>query len=73
MRFKFPDIQRRCCLTCQHFRGRRAVEVIGRQTFIDYDSTTGNCGVFNNVPKLITEPAGVVSYCRYKRWIDLPD
>ena len=71
--FKFIDLQKKCCITCQFFRGQRRVEVFGRQTFIDYDKQQGNCGVFNNVPKLINEPANATSYCRYKRWVDLPD
>ena len=71
--FKFPDIQRKCCITCQYFKGRRSVEMIGRQFLIDYESTMGICGIFNNVPKQINEPANVVSYCRYKRWLELPD
>lgn len=71
--FKFIDLQKRCCLTCQYFRGARRVEVIGRQTFIDYDSTMGKCGIFNNVPKQVGDPADMTSFCRYKRWIELPD
>ena len=71
--FKFIDLQKKCCITCQYFRGKRKVEIIGRQTFIDYDSTMGNCGIFNNVPKQVGDPADTTSYCRYKRWIELPD
>ncbi|MBQ9771606.1 MAG: hypothetical protein IJW23_07255 [Lentisphaeria bacterium] len=71
--FKFIDLQRKCCITCQHFRGKRKVEVIGRQVFIDYESNTGACGVYNNFPKIINEPANMASYCRYKRWTQLPD
>ena len=71
--FKFIDLQKRCCLTCQYFRGTRRVEVIGRQTFIDYDSTMGKCGIFNNVPKQVGDPANATSFCRYKRWVELPD
>ena len=71
--YKFSDLQKECCLTCQFFRGQRRVEVIGRQTFIDYDNPQGTCSIFENVPKLINVPAHAVSYCRYKRWVDLPD
>ena len=70
--FKFVDLEKKCCITCQYFRGRRRVEVIGRQTFIDYDDPQGTCGVFENVPKLVNNPADAVSYCRYKRWVELP-
>ncbi len=71
--FKFIDLQKKCCITCQFFRGQRRVEVIGRQTFNDYDKPQRNCCVFNNFPKLINEPANAVSYCRYKHWVELPD
>ncbi len=71
--FKFIDLQKKCCLTCQYFRASRRVEVIGRQTFVDYDKIQGTCGIFNNVPRLISDPAGATSFCRYKRWIELPD
>jgi len=71
--FKFIDLQKKCCLTCQYFKGTRRVEVIGRQTFIDYDNPKGACGIYNNFPKLINEPANATSFCRYKRWVDLPD
>ena len=71
--FKFIELQKKCCLTCQYFKGTRRVEVIGRQTFIDYDNPQGACGVFNNTPRLINDPANATSFCRYKRWVDLPD
>lgn len=71
--FKFIELQKKCCLTCQYFKGTRRVEVIGRQTFIDYDNPKGACGIYNNFPKLISEPANATSFCRYKRWVDLPD
>ena len=71
--FKFIDLQKKCCITCQYFRGKRRVEVIGRQTFIDYDNPQGTCGVFENAPKLVNQPANATSYCRYKRWVELPD
>ena len=71
--FKFINLQKKCCLTCQYFKGARRVEVIGRQTFIDYDNPQGACGVFNNTPRLINDSANATSFCRYKRWIELPD
>ena len=71
--FKFIDLQKKCCLTCQFFKGQRKVEVIGRDTFIDYVSTQGCCGVFNNTPRLINDPANATSFCRYKRCVELPD
>jgi len=71
--FKFSDIQKRCCLTCQFFRMNRNVEVIAGKVFINYESTKGGCGLYNNFPKLINEPAGMVSFCKYKRWVELPD
>lgn len=71
--FKSNDLQKKCCLTCQYFKIRRKVEVIGSQVFIDYDSSTGNCGIFNNFPYVVTQPANMSSTCRYKRWVQLPD
>ena len=71
--FKSNDLQKKCCLTCQYFKIRRKVEIIGSQVFIDYDSSTGNCGIFNNFPYVVNQPANMTSTCRYKRWVQLPD
>ena len=71
--FKSYDFQKRCCLTCHYFKIRRNVEVIGSQVCINYDSSNGNCGIYNNFPQVINTPAGMTSYCRYKRWVELPD
>lgn len=71
--FKSCDLNAKCCLTCQYFKIRRSVEIIGGKVFIDYDSTSGACGCFNNFPKVVNSPANMTSTCRYKRWVELPD
>ena len=71
--FKSYDLDARCCLTCHYFKIRRKVEIIGRQVCIDYDSTSGRCGFFNDFPKVVNNPADMTSTCRYKRWVELPD
>ena len=71
--FKSYDLQKKCCLTCQFFKINRKVEIIGTSVCIGYDGTTGNCGIFNNFPKVVNTPANATSTCRYKRWVELPD
>ncbi len=71
--FKFADLDKRICLTCQYFTGRRNVEVIGSKMFIEYETDKGTCRIFNNFPVIINEPAGRVHWCKYKRWTQLPD
>lgn len=71
--FKSFDLHKKCCLTCHYFRVRRSVEVIGTQTCINYDNTNGQCGIYNNFPQIVNTPANMTSYCRYKRWVELPD
>ena len=71
--FKFHELERSVCLTCQHFKGKRKVEVIGRKLFIDHDKNAGNCRIFNDFPVIITTRAGHCDWCHYKRWNQLPD
>ena len=71
--FKFADLDKRICLTCQYFTGRRNVEVIGDKMFIEYEKDKGTCRIFNNFPVIINESAGRVHWCKYKRWTQLPD
>ena len=70
--FKFHELDRSVCLTCQHFKGKRKVEVIGRKMFIDFEKNTGNCRIFNDFPVIISTHAGHCSWCHYKRWNQLP-
>ena len=65
--FKFHELDRSVCLTCQYFKGKRKVEVIGRKMFIDFEKNTGNCRIFNDFPVIITTRAGHCSWCHYKR------
>ena len=67
------DLDAKICLTCQHFRIGRRVKSIGRNIFIEYDSTKGGCSLFNNFPKLCNELVTGVSFCHYRRWVELPD
>ena len=67
------DFDKQICLTCQHFRIGRRVKSIGRNIFIEYDSVKGGCGLFNDFPKLWNERVIGVSFCRYRRWVELPD
>ncbi len=70
--FKFHDLQKECCLTCQFFKAKRKVEVIGQGTFIDHDGNGGCCKVYNNFKYPYNQPAKITSFCQYKRWIELP-
>lgn len=68
------NLNDKICLTCQHFKGcPRRVKSIGRSLFIEYDTTKGGCGLFNNFPKLWNERVIGVSFCHYTRWRELPD
>ena len=70
--FKFKDLHKEICLTCQYFDTPRRVQVIGRDTFIDYDKDTGGCRLFNNMMRICNTKAGITSFCHYKRWVELP-
>ena len=70
--FKFAELDKSICLTCQYFKGKRKVEVIGRKMFIDYEKDKGNCRLFNDFPVIITIKAGHCDWCQYKRWNHLP-
>ena len=70
--FKFHELDRSVCLTCQYFKGKRKVEVIGRKMFIDFDKNNGNCRIFNDFPVIVNTRAGHCSWCHYKRWSQLP-
>lgn len=74
MFFRTMFTNQKICLTCQHFKGvERHLLAFGSNLFIDYDKTMGKCGIFNDFPKLINEKAGLVSFCHYTRWRELPD
>ena len=67
------DLEQKTCLTCQHFRGcPRRLQNVGRTLQLQFDAQMGVCGIFNNFPKHINEKAGMVSYCHYTRWRELP-
>ena len=70
--FKFHELDRKVCLTCQYFNGTRKLEVIGRQLFIDYEKTTGTCRLYRDFPVIINAPGDRCSWCHYKRWVELP-
>jgi len=70
--FKHHQLEQEICLTCQYFRIPRRVEVIGSKMFIDYNASMGNCQLFQNVPRVCTCKANSVSFCHYKRWVELP-
>ena len=67
------DLDQKVCLTCQHFKVGRRVKSIGRNVFIEYDAVKGGCGLFNNFPKLVNERVIGVSFCHYRRGVELPD
>ncbi|MCQ2351925.1 MAG: hypothetical protein MJ033_00415 [Victivallaceae bacterium] len=66
------NIEKECCLTCQHFKVGRRLKVMGRNLFIEYDSVLGACKLFNNFPKGIECRPMTGSFCRYKKWVELP-
>jgi hypothetical protein len=70
--FKFADLQKEICLTCQYYNIPRRIEVIGSKMFIDYDSSTGGCKLCNNFPKPCTSKPFSGHWCHYKRWVELP-
>ena len=70
--FKFHELDKEICLTCQYYDTPRRVEVIGNKVFIDFDKTTGNCKLFNSIMRINTCKAGSTSFCHYKRWVELP-
>ena len=67
------DHDRKICLTCQHFRIGRRLRSIGRNLFVEYDAQLGGCGLFNDFPKPWNARVADVSFCRYRRWVQLPD
>ena len=70
--FKHHQLDQEICLTCQHFKIPRRLQVIGSKLFIDYDASMGSCKIFQNVPRLCTCKANTVHFCHYKRWNQLP-
>ena len=70
--FKFAELQKEICLTCQYYNIPRRIEVIGTKMFIDFDASTGGCSLQNNFPKPYTSKPFTGSWCHYKRWIELP-
>ena len=66
------DLDKEICLTCQYFKVGRRLKNIGGRLFIEYDATKGGCGVYNNFPKLVNERVVGLSFCRYRRWTELP-
>lgn len=66
------DFNRETCLTCQHCKIGRRMKSIGRDYFIEYDSITGNCKLFNNYPTQINNKL-TTTWCHYRRWVELPD
>ena len=73
MSWRSQDFDKKICLTCQHFKCSRRVKSIGRNFFIEYDEVKGGCKLFNNMPTLWNEKVIGVSFCHYKRWVELPD
>jgi len=71
--FKFYDLNKEICLTCHYFDTERKVEVIGRLTLIDHNGKLGKCKMYNNFQMQWINKAKCLSFCRYKRWYDLPD
>ena len=67
------NLNQETCLTCQHFKlCPRRVKTIGSRLFIEFDKSTGGCGLFNNFPTVITKKPHAGSFCHYKRWVELP-
>lgn len=67
------ELNKECCLTCQHFKVGRRLKSMGRNLFIEYDATTGSCKLFNNFPRIINCKPTIGSWCHYKRWVEIPD
>ncbi|MBQ4480901.1 MAG: hypothetical protein II943_09705 [Victivallales bacterium] len=70
--FKFHELDRKVCLTCQYFKGERRLEVIGSKLFIDFDKNTGACKLWHDFPVVVNAPGDRCSWCHYKRWVELP-
>ena len=70
--FKFADLDKKICLTCHYYRINRKVEVIGSKVFIDHDGSTGCCGLLPTVKRNLNSPPIQGSFCKYKRWLELP-
>ena len=72
-KFLFHDLDRKICLTCQYFCNcEREVKMVGNKMFIAYEKDLGACSIRNNFPVVLNVPANASTFCRYKRWVELP-
>ncbi len=67
------DLNRECCLTCQHFNVGRRLKSMEQNLFIEYDASIGRCMLFNNFPRTINCKPTTESWCHYCRWVQLPE
>ena len=73
MAFLSQNLDDKICLTCHYYTGiGRRLIARGRLLFIEYEKTTGGCGLFRDFPKLCNCKATNSDFCHYKRWVDLP-
>lgn len=79
MPYRYPDVNRECCLTCHYFDSpRRIVVIAGKKILIEHDEILGTCRLgrddkgrpfprswgFRPIPNSVG--------CHYKRWLELP-
>ena len=69
-RFDFPE--KKCCLTCQYFTGRRSLNIQGRLVRINYENERAGCKLSKYTSCTVHTTPNSRNPCMYKRWIDLP-
>ena len=65
------DLNKKCCLTCQHFQGERKLVPIGYgKARIETNDYLGICSLTNSKRNWTAPPSSVK--CIYARWVELP-